>query len=98
MEVILLAIQARILLWVGFAYLAVGVWLGTDPATLAWRAPLAAVVAMTLCGWMLRQVAAVIHERLATDEAERRLAAEQAATAQPAPAVAAAQQRLATKR
>ncbi len=82
METILLAIQARVLLWVGVVYIGVGLWLGTDPATLAWRAPLAAVGAMIVAGWLLRQVAKVIEERAAADIAERQLAAEQAAKAE----------------
>jgi hypothetical protein len=79
METILLAIQARVLLWVGLAYIGVGFWLGTAPAALAWRAPMAALCAMIIAGWLLRQVAAVIEERAATEMAERQLAAEQAA-------------------
>jgi hypothetical protein len=91
MEVHLLAIQARILLWVGFAYLAAGLYLGTDPATLAWRAALAAFLAMAAGGWLLRQVAGVIQERAVADEAERRLTEEQAAQAAAAKGQPAAQ-------
>ena len=83
METILLAIQARVLLWVGLAYLGLGLWLGTSPMALAWRAPLAALAAMIVMGWLLRQVAAVIEERAAADIAERELAAEQAAIKSP---------------
>jgi hypothetical protein len=36
---------------------------------------------MTIAGWLLRQVALVIQERMAADIAERQLAAEQAAAA-----------------
>lgn len=79
METILLAIQARVLLWVGLVYVGAGLWLGTDPATIAWRAPLAAVTAMIIAGWLLRQIAQVIEERVAVDIAERQLAAETAA-------------------
>lgn len=78
METILLALQARVLLWVGMMYIIIGLWLGTDPAALAWRAPAAAVGAMIVAGWLLRQVAAVIEERAAADMAERQLAAEKA--------------------
>ncbi len=46
MDVQLLAIQARVLMWVGFAWLAFGLWQGFDPATVAWRAALGALVAM----------------------------------------------------
>ncbi len=81
MEVYLLAIQARVLLFTGLAYLVVGIWLGTDPLVLAWRAPLAAFAAMLASRWLLRQVAAVIGERAAADMAERQLATEQAALA-----------------
>ena len=80
METILLAIQARVLLWVGMTYIILGLWLGSDPSTVAWRATLAAVGAMIIAGWLLRQVAGVINERVAADIAERQLAAEQAAT------------------
>ena len=79
METILLVIQARVLLWVGRVYIILGLWLGSDPATVAWRATLAAVGAMILAGWLLRQVAGVVNERVAADIAERQLAAEQAA-------------------
>lgn len=86
METILLALQARVLLWVGMMYIIIGLWLGTDPLALAWRAPAAAVGAMIIAGWLLRQVALVIEERAASDLAERQLAAEQAlATAAAAP-------------
>lgn len=79
METILLALQARVLLWVGMTYIVVGLWLGTDPVALAWRAPAAAVLAMIAAGWLARQIAAVIEERAAADLAERQVAAEQAA-------------------
>lgn len=77
METILLALQARVLLWVGMMYIIIGLWLGTDPMALAWRAPAAALGAMIIAGWLLRQVALVIEERAASDMAERQLAAEQ---------------------
>ncbi len=85
METILLGIQARVLLWVGLGYVGFGLWLGTDPAALALRAPLAAVAAMFIAGWLLRQVANVVEERVAADIAERQLAAEQAALKAEAP-------------
>jgi hypothetical protein len=80
-DVHLLAIQARVLLWVGLGWLALGLWLGTDPATLAWRAALGAFVAMWLSGRLLHVVAGVINERMASELAERQLAQEQAAVA-----------------
>jgi hypothetical protein len=80
-DVHILAAQARVLLWVGLAWLALGVWLGFDPATVAWRAALGALVAMWLSGRLLRVVAGVINERMASDIAERQAAAEQAARA-----------------
>ncbi|MEK7414462.1 MAG: hypothetical protein AAB263_14200 [Planctomycetota bacterium] len=86
MEIHLLAIQARVLLIVGLSYIGLGLWLGTDPTVLAWRAVLAAVLAMVVVRWLLNQVALVIEERAATELAERTLAAEQAATT-PQPAV-----------
>lgn len=81
MEVYLLAIQARVLLLTGFAYIVVGLWLDTDPVALAWRAPLAAFAAMLASRWLLHQVAGVVEERAAADMAERQLSAEQAAQA-----------------
>jgi hypothetical protein len=80
-DVHLLAIQARVLLWVGLVWLTFGLWQGFDPATVAWRAALGAFVAMILAGKLLRVVVNVINERLATELAERQLAAEQAAAA-----------------
>lgn len=101
METYLLAMQARVLLWVGVVYIVVGFYLGTDPVTLAWRAPLAAVGAMLAARWLLRQVASVVEERAAADMAERQLAAEQAAAKAAPPgmqALQAAQARLASHR
>ena len=86
MDIHLLAIQARILLWTAFGWIALGLWLGTDPLTLAWRAAVGAVVAMVVGGWLLRRVAEVINEQIATEMAQRQMAAEQAA--QPPPAEA----------
>ncbi len=82
MEVYVLALQARVLKWVGLAWLALGLWLGFDPTTVAWRAAIAAVVAMIAIGWLVRRVVAVIEERMAADMAERQLAAEKAAEAE----------------
>jgi len=83
-EPYLLAIQARVLLGVGLGWLLLGiVVLDQDPLTVAFRAIIGAVVAMVASGWLLRQVAAVIEERLALDLAERQLAAEQAALPPP---------------
>ena len=79
MDVHLLAIQARVLLWVGLVWLAFGLWQGFDPATVAWRAALGAFVAMWLAGYFLRMVTGVINERMTSELAERQLAKEQAA-------------------
>lgn len=81
MDVHLLAIQARVLLWVGLVWLTFGLWQGFDPATVAWRAALGAFVAMFIAGKLLRVVTGVINDRMTTDMAERQLAAEQAAAA-----------------
>jgi hypothetical protein len=94
-DVHLLAIQARVLLWVGLVWLTFGLWQGFDPATVAWRAALGAFVAMWLAGYFLRVVTGVINERMTTELAERQMAKELAATAtaaavQPARAAAAA--------
>ena len=83
MEIHLLAIQARVLLFVGLSYIGLGLWLGTDPTVVAWRAVLAAVIAMIVVRWLLHQVALVVEERAAVELAERQLAAEQAAAAAP---------------
>jgi hypothetical protein len=80
-DVHLLAIQARVLLWVGLAWLIFGLWQGFDPATVAWRAALGAFVAMFISGKLLRIVSGVINDRLATELAERQMAAEKAAAA-----------------
>lgn len=77
-EIHLLAIQARILLWCGLGVLTVGLWLGLPPATAAWRGAVAAAVAMWLCGRLLRAAARPIEEQAAAAEAERRLAEEKA--------------------
>jgi hypothetical protein len=89
-DVQILAIQARVLLWVGLAWLAFGLWQGHDPATVAWRAALGAFVAMWLAGWFLRLVTGVINERMTSELAERQLAKEQAAVVVPQPVRASA--------
>lgn len=81
MEVHLLAIQARLLLWVGMGVLGAGLWLGFTPWTCAFRAAIAAVLAMWAGRWLLAKVLAVMEERMAADMAERQLAEEQAAQA-----------------
>ncbi len=86
MDVHLLAIQARVLLWVGLMWLAFGLWQDFDPATVAWRAALGAFVAMWISGKLLRVVAGVINERLSSELAERQLAQEQAVAAAVIPA------------
>lgn len=91
MDVHLLAIQARVLLWVGLVWLTFGLWQGFDPATVAWRAALGAFVAMWLAGYFLRMVTGVINDRMTSELAERQLAQEQAAAAAAAAANAAAQ-------
>jgi hypothetical protein len=80
-DVHLLAIQARVLLWVGLAWLAFGLWQQFDPATVAWRAALGAFLAMWLSGRLLRTVVGVINERLASELAVRQQAQEQALAA-----------------
>jgi hypothetical protein len=78
MEAHLLALQARMLLWTGLGWLALGLWLGYDPVTVAFRAALGAFVAMWLTGKLLRQVAGVIEEAAASAAAEAQMAAEKA--------------------
>ncbi|HYE06634.1 MAG TPA: hypothetical protein VEL07_14045 [Planctomycetota bacterium] len=79
MEPSIVRIQARVLQWVGLGWLAVGLWLGYDPATVAWRAALGAAAATVAAGWLLRIAATAIEERMVSDLAERELA--KAATA-----------------
>ena len=87
METHLLAMQAKILQWIGLSWLAYGVlWLGQDPLTVAWRAALGAVFAMWVGGKLLRMVAQVIEERMAIEAADAQLAAEQAAAIAATPA------------
>ena len=81
MDVYLLAIQARVLLWVGLAWLVFGLWQGFDPATVAWRAALGAFVAMWISGKLLKVVAGVINDQMTSELADRQLAQEQAAAA-----------------
>ena len=96
MEVLVLAAQARVLMWVGFAWLALGLWQGLDPATVAWRAALGALAAMWVSGWLLRIVVKVMNERITIDMAERQLAEEKKAAAESAPRPAAKPARPAT--
>ncbi len=78
MDIHILAVQARLLLWIGLGWLALGLWLGQDPLTVAWRAALGGLLAVWLGGKLLRMIAGVIEERLATEMAERQLAEETA--------------------
>ena len=71
-EMTILAWQARILLTVGLAWLGLGLWLGYDPLTVAWRAAAGAVVCMIVGGVLLRLGARVIHQIAVREiEAER---------------------------
>ena len=87
MEVHLLAMQARVLLWVGLGWLVLGIGLGQEPTLVAFRAAIGAFAAMWIAGWLLRKVVAVIEERLAQDELERQ-EAEAAAAAKAVTAAA----------
>jgi len=79
LDIYLLAIQARVLMWTGIGLLATCLWLGMSPYTAAWRAAVAAFVAMWCARWLFRQIANVIEERAAIDMAERQAAEEEAA-------------------
>lgn len=81
METHLLAMQAKVLLWTGIGWFVIGLYLGHDPMTIAWRAAIGAFVAMWLAGKLLRQVAEVIEDAAAAHEAELQLAAEKLAAA-----------------
>lgn len=89
MDIYLLAIQARVLMWTGIGLLATCLWLGISPYTAAWRAAVAACVAMWCARWLCRQIANVIEERAAVDMAERQTAEEQVAATAAAAAAAA---------
>jgi hypothetical protein len=79
METYLLAIQARILMYVGLVWLAAGIiWWNQDPFTVVWRASMGALIAMWVGGKLLGLVGRIVEDRLAADEAERRLAEERA--------------------
>lgn len=79
METHLLALQAKVLLWTGLGWFAMGLYLGHDPWTIAWRAAIGAFLAMWLSGKLLRQVAGVIEEAAAAHAAELQIIAEKAA-------------------
>lgn len=81
METHLLALQAKVLLWTGLGWLGLGLWLGYDPLTVAWRAALGSLLAMWVAGKLLRMVARVVEERIAVELAEAQLAAEKAVPA-----------------
>ena len=76
METQILWLQAQALRWTAFAILSMGLYLGIDPLTAAWRAALAALIAMVVIGWLARRVALVMQERIAADMAEREMAKE----------------------
>ena len=78
METHLLALQAKVLLWTGLGWFVIGIYLGHDPMTIAWRAAIGAFIAMWLSGKLLRQVAGVIEDAAAAHAAELQLAAEKA--------------------
>ena len=86
METHLLAIQARLLLLTGLGWLGFGLWQGQDPVTVAWRAALGAVICMWIAGKLLRMVAQVIEERVASDFAEAQVKLDAAAAAAATPA------------
>lgn len=86
MESTVLAIQARVLFWVGIAWLAIGLWNGFDPITVTWRAAAAAVLAMIFAGKLMRFVAEAINEKLSAEMAELEAAPAPQAAASPAPA------------
>lgn len=77
----ILSIQARVLLWVGLLALGIGLWRGVDPLTASWRAALAGVGAMVVTGRLLGIAGDAINDRLASELAERELAAKAEAKA-----------------
>jgi hypothetical protein len=80
--------QARVLLAVGIAWLAVGLWNGYDPLTVAWRAAAAVTIAMWLTGKLLRIVATAISDKVSNEMAEREAGPPPPPTPAPAPAAA----------
>lgn len=79
-------IQARILAVVGIGWLGLALYVGHDPLTAAWRAAAAALVAMVICGFILRHSAGVIMQRLQALEAEAAAAQAEASQVQGATA------------
>lgn len=75
MDSTLLAVQARIFLATGLGWLGFGLWQGYDPLTVSWRAAAGALAALVVARWLLRIAADTINERVASDLAERELAA-----------------------
>ena len=71
MEIFILAIQARVLVVVGIAWIGIGMWLGIDPMVVAWRAALAALITMVVTGMLLRVGARAIAARLVADNLDR---------------------------
>lgn len=67
METYILAIQARCLQWVGLLWLAIGLYMGYDPFFVAWRAALGALLAMIICGALLRYVARILADQAAEE-------------------------------
>ncbi|NRA36586.1 MAG: hypothetical protein HRU15_00455 [Planctomycetes bacterium] len=74
METHILAIQARCLQWVGLIWIGIGLYLGYDPLFVAWRAALAALLAMILCGALLRFAAANLTTQVADELSEEEMA------------------------
>ena len=74
METHILALQARCLQWVGLLWIGIGLYLGYDPLFVAWRAALAALIAMIICGALLRFAAANLSSQVAEELSEEEMA------------------------
>lgn len=75
MEVYILALQARILLWTGIGLLALGLVTGVDPLAAAWRAALGGLLAMIIGGVLLRLAGRVFAGVAANEAADSEEAA-----------------------
>ncbi len=73
METHILAIQAHCLRWVGLLWLSIGLYLGYDPFFVAWRAALAALISMIICGALLRYLARIIADQVSDELSEDEL-------------------------
>ena len=70
-----MAIQAQFFRWTGILCLAYGLYCGYDPLFIAWRAVLAALIAMIVVGYLMRHVTKIWIDQVAAEQAEAKAAA-----------------------